>query len=75
MSEYIVELSGNQDYPKIVRCKDCKYIRQYPIRILCVHWCSDVAIDDYCSHGEMKESLRVVPTDTTGSKKKFLESP
>lgn len=43
------------EQPEIIRCKDCKYYRQYDDQDdLCVYTMTSVEADDYCSYAERR---------------------
>ena len=43
------------EQPEIIRCKNCKYYRQYDDQDdLCVYTMTSVKTDDYCSYAERR---------------------
>ena len=57
----------NNDYVKVVRCKNCKYYQQSKYRRQVVHECThphwwdaefgekEIELEDFCSYGEERE--------------------
>ncbi len=49
-----IDYQPTADVVEVVRCKDCKHSKEYPMRIICHRFGRDVVENGFCNYGERR---------------------